>query len=235
MIREQFCYLWTTGRGLYLLLGALIFGIFISPMLIAEGWMSIVFVECIFAMILIAGIFATPCGMTVRISMLLLAFLAVFSRLLDKFNNSNITIAGADNILSAITLVAFSVLIIKHFLIDRVLMRYRIAAAVAIYLLLGVLWARLYDIVHLLNPSAFSFNHEMNPFTLIYFSFVTLMTIGYGDILPVSVAARSLAILEGVVGQLYMVILISSLVSEFSALSLKSYNDQKLNNPEKFQ
>ncbi|MFA6916138.1 MAG: potassium channel family protein [Parachlamydiales bacterium] len=226
MMKEEFYYLWTTGRGLYVLSGLLFLGIFVSPLMISEGLISDVLIECVFAMILITGVFTTPCSMTIKLGMLLIAFLSVFTRILHKFNHSNFTLAVADNILAVITLVAFSVLIIKHFLIDKTILRYRIAAAVAVYLIFGVLWARLYEIVYLFNPAAFPLSESINPFSLIYFSFVTLMTIGYGDIVPVSMAARSLAMLEGVVGQLYMVILISSLVSEFSALAIKSSKEQ---------
>lgn len=226
MMKEQFYYLWTTGRGLYVLLVLLVLGIFVSPLMIEDGIMSDVLVECVFAMILVTGIFATPCSLSLRIGMLLIAFLAVFTRILDKLNHSNFVIVNADNILAVITLIAFSILIIKHFLIDKAILKHRIAAAVAVYLIFGVLWARLYEIVYLFNPGAFSLDEKINFFSLIYFSFVTLMTLGYGDIVPVSIAARSLAILEGVIGQLYMVILISSLVSEFSALAIKSSKEQ---------
>lgn len=224
MIEEQFCKLWTTGRGLYVLLGLLIFGIFIAPILIASGFLSLLLVDSLFALILIAGIFATPCKPSYRIGMLSLAFLAIFTRLLDKFGSHDEAIIGSDKIFAAITAIAFSILIIQHFLVDKVLLRYRIVAAIAVYLIIGVLWARFYEIVHIFDPKAFTFNGEANPFAFVYFSFVTLMTIGYGDILPVSIAARSLAILEGVIGQLYIVILISSLVSEFAALALKETN-----------
>lgn len=222
MFKEEFCYLWTTGRGLYVLLGLLFLGIFVSPVIIEAGLLPDVLVESVFAMILIAGVFATPCNLASRIGMLLLACLAVGARILHKYHQANFAIVNVDNLFAAITLVAFSLLIIKHFLVGQTLLRYRIAGAVAVYLIFGVLWARLYEMVYLLNPAAFSLNEQINLFSLMYFSFVTLMTLGYGDIVPLSMAARSLAILEGLAGQLYMVILISSLVSEFSALCLKS-------------
>lgn len=218
--------LWTTGRGLYVLLALLIIRIFISPITIADGLSSDIILECVFALILIAGVSTTPCSKGLRLSMLLIVFLAIFARILDRFDHSNFIIANADDILAAITLVIFSTLIIKHFLINKALLRHRITAAVAVYLIFGVLWARIYDIMYSFNSAAFSLNGVANSFSFIYFSFVTLMTLGYGDIVPVSMAARSLAILEGLVGQLYMVILISSLVSEFSALALKSSNEQ---------
>ncbi len=224
MIKEESYYLWTTGRGLYLLLLLLFLGIFVSPLMIQEGLISEVLVECIFAMILIAGVFTMPCSMAYRIGLLFVAVLAVITRILDKYNHPNITFAGVDILFATLTLVAFCILIVKHFLLGKTIARYRIAAAVAVYLILGLLWARFYEIVYLINPAAFSFSEHENPFSLIYFSFVTLMTIGYGDIVPVSIAAMSLAILEGVVGQLYIVILISTLVSEFSASNIRSSN-----------
>lgn len=225
-MREKIYFLWTTGQGLYVLLGLLFLGIFVSPLMITNGLISDILVECVFAMILITGVFTIPCSHAIRFGMLIIAFLAVFTRILHKFDHSNFIIVNVDNILAAITLVAFSSLIIKHFLIDKSTLRHRIAAAVAVYLIFGVLWARLYEIVYLFNPDAFSLNEAINPYSLIYFSFVTLLTLGYGDIVPLSLAARSLSILEGVIGQLYLVILISSLVSEFSALEINSSKEQ---------
>lgn len=218
MIKEQFYTLWTTGRGLYVLLGLLFIGIFVSPLSITGSFISNNLVEFVFALILISGIFTLPCPTILRVGLLLIAFLAVLTRMLEQFD-VNFTIAN--KILAAIMLVTFSILIIKHFLLGKVILRDRIVAAVAVYLIFGVFFARLYEIVHLLNAAAFSSNEPINPFSFVYFSFVTLMTIGYGDIVPLSVDARSLSIFEGVLGQLYLVILISSLVSEFSALTLK--------------
>lgn len=224
-MKEKFCYLWTNGHGLYVLLGLLGFGVFVSPLLISANLVSDILIECVFALILITGVFATPCGVLIRLGMLIIAVSAVIIRVLHKFNPSSFIIGSADNILAAISLVAFSLLIIRYFLLGKCLLRYRITAAVAVYLIFGVLWARLFEIVYLFNPAAFSID-KIDPFSLVYFSFVTLITIGYGDIVPVSMAARSLAILEGVVGQLYIVILITSLVSEFSALAIKSAKEE---------
>jgi len=225
-MREGFYYLWTTGKGLYILLGLLFFGIFVSPLLISTGLISDISVECIFALILIAGVFATPCRLLIRMGMLVIAISAVIARALHKFSPSNFIIGSVDNIFAAVSLIAFSLLIIRYFLMNRSLLRYRITAAVAVYLILGILWARLFEIVYLFNSAAFSLDVMREPFCLMYFSFVTLLTIGYGDIVPVSIAARSLAILEGVVGQFYMMIIITALVSEFSALAIKSAKEE---------
>jgi hypothetical protein len=189
--------------------------------MIEDGILSQIMIESIFALILIAGVFSTPSSTRLRISLLLIAFIAVITRILHKLHHSDFSIVYADNLFAVMALFVFCFLIIHHFLLGNTLLRYRIAAAVAVYLIIGIIWARLYDIIYLVNPHAFSFHETVNPYSLIYFSFVTLLTLGYGDIVPTSIAARSLAILEGITGQLYIVILISSLVSQFSAKSAK--------------
>lgn len=226
MMKEKIYSLWTTGQGLYILLTLLFLGIFISPLSLVGSVISNIIVECIFAVILITGIFTIPCSIILRFGMMFITFFAVIARVLDKLDHSNFTIETTNNILAAINLIAFSILIVKHFLIDKAKLRHRIAAAVAVYLIFGVFWARLYDVVYLFNPTAFSINEKITQFTLTYFSFTTLATLGYGDIVPLSTLARSLSILEGVTGQLYLVILISSLVSEFSAARIKSSKEE---------
>jgi hypothetical protein len=86
---------------------------------------------------------------------------------------------------------------------------------VAAYLLLGLAWALAYDIVALVAPGAFSAPSavEARKGRFIYFSFVTLSTLGYGDMTPVHPVARSLAAAEALTGQLYPAILLGRLVS----------------------
>jgi voltage-gated potassium channel len=97
-----------------------------------------------------------------------------------------------------------------------------LCAAVAIYLLLGLLWTSAYLLMAQTAPDSFVItvgpdsNRSMNTLTALYFSFVTLCTVGFGDITPVSNAARILAILEAMTGTFYMTILIARLVSLYS-------------------
>ncbi len=92
--------------------------------------------------------------------------------------------------------------------------------AVAVYLLIGMVWSVVYHLVALRIPGAFNIqgtnatgNGESLQSQLFYFSFVTLTWIGYGDIGAVYPIVRMLVILEGVVGQLFPAILIARLVS----------------------
>ena len=95
----------------------------------------------------------------------------------------------------------------------------RVAGAISVYLLLGLLWALVYGIISASDPSAFQ---GLDTFTLtesgvqqdfVYFSFVTLTTLGYGDVSPVSQAAKTLAWFEAVLGQLFLGVTIARLVS----------------------
>jgi len=91
----------------------------------------------------------------------------------------------------------------------------RVQGAVAAYLLLGLAWAHAYRVVTYLRPGSFhiSFGRSSSLVEWYYFSFATLTTLGYGDIVPVSTSARSLAISESLCGQLYLTILIAHLVA----------------------
>jgi voltage-gated potassium channel Kch len=93
----------------------------------------------------------------------------------------------------------------------------RILGAVALYILIGVVWAEAYQLVNSHIALAYSgIPHESKAYdraTGLYFSFVTLTTVGYGDITPVVHIARSLAILEALIGQLYPAIVLARLVS----------------------
>lgn len=94
----------------------------------------------------------------------------------------------------------------------------RIQGGICAYLLLGLAWGSAYALVEEVHPGAFHFvsspsNIDELTARLSYFSFATLTTVGYGDILPVAPFARSLAIAEAIVGQLFPAILIGALVA----------------------
>ncbi len=90
-----------------------------------------------------------------------------------------------------------------------------IAGAAAVYLLMAVVWTYAYQFIELIQPGSFTFAQSQSsgsqvPF--LYYSFVTLTTLGYGDVTPLSTAAKSCAVLEAVIGQLYLVITVAWLV-----------------------
>ena len=89
-----------------------------------------------------------------------------------------------------------------------------IQGGVAVYFLSGLLWAFFYKMLLLFNSEAILFlDHAPGGFSdMIYYSFVTMTTLGYGDITPVSRMAKNLALLEAVWGQTYLAVLVARLV-----------------------
>lgn len=90
--------------------------------------------------------------------------------------------------------------------------------AVNVYLLIGIIGAYLFMLIEMSFPGSIS-NLELsnigNPNKYIYFSFVTLSTLGYGDILPISTPAQTLAITLSTFGPLYLTIIVAMLVSRY--------------------
>lgn len=110
---------------------------------------------------------------------------------------------------------------------DGPITRARIEGAIAFYILLGPAWAFAYKLVYLVWPTAFLVNTGAPPTgaglqPFLYFSYVTLTTVGYGDVTPVHPLARSLANLESLTGTLFPAILLAQLVS----LQLEHRKDQ---------
>ena len=91
----------------------------------------------------------------------------------------------------------------------------RVVGAICIYEMLGLIWAVMYVCIVSVSPDAFAGDalNAAAPFwDFVYYSFVTLTTLGYGDVTPHGAFAKSLTYMEAVVGQLYIAILIASLI-----------------------
>jgi voltage-gated potassium channel len=144
--------------------------------------------------------------------------LAAFSLLLAllEFFYSSEFIYIASILVLLFFLINSLVLAIKHIMFGPKIDMNKIVGSITIYLLIGIIWALLYGLVEVLIEGSFSGNllsvGGSRFWDLIYFSFVTLTTLGYGDILPMNTYARTLAYMEAIVGQFYIAILVASLV-----------------------
>jgi hypothetical protein len=119
-----------------------------------------------------------------------------------------------------VTSLLATVATVRHALQADVMNAERIFAALDAYLLVGLMFGVSYWTLDQVSPAAFGApGASASTLTLdgaIYFSFVTISTLGYGDIVPLSAAARGLAILEAVSGQMYLAVLVAWLVSLFA-------------------
>ncbi len=105
-------------------------------------------------------------------------------------------------------------LVLRDVFLSRTVTAQTIMGAICAYILLGMLWGYLYSLVNALQPGAFSDNIEGTGLIgrFVYFSMVTLTTLGYGDITPVSAVARGLAVVQATLGQVYLTVLVARLV-----------------------
>lgn len=208
---------------LLLLLFALLVLLVIFPFIYErfEGYMVIM--EVMFSFVLLAGIYAVSPNRQLLTVVVLLGLLTL------TVNWFNIYIMSSQLQLFGLSLeiIFFSITtatILSHVLQYKRVTADKIYGAICGYFLIGIVWALIYSVVEHAAPGSFNFSTELasnatKPFThpfyfnhFIYFSFVTLTTLGYGDITPITAPAKALSSLEAMMGQLYVAVLIARLV-----------------------
>ena len=133
---------------------------------------------------------------------------------------------------SMMALLMFMVLatggVFRQIAVSNVMSPNRIVGAICVYLLIGVIWSIAYALLDLAAPGSFEgiaseISSGWDP-DWIYYSFVTLTSLGYGDLLPLTNTARTLSYMETVVGQFYLAIMVAGLVGAY--LSAKTESDK---------
>jgi len=152
-----------------------------------------------------------------RFTYLGLIVLLIITDLLDLFFDDP-AIIWAGKILGVIVFAYVVAAIFLYLIRQEEVTGDMIMAAASEYILIGIMFTYIYFLLEAVYPGSFSLPHKkLDRSTFLYFSFVTLTTTGYGDILPVSHQARSFAIFEQVTGQLFVAVLVARLVSLYTA------------------
>ncbi len=178
-------------------------------------------VSLLLSLVLLSAVLAVSDRKGVLLIALVLAIPAIGGRWINHFRPD--LVRPAVFLTAALVLVAFVVVNLLRFVWRAPSVNVEVlCASISAYLMLGLMWTMAYWLVDQLTPGAFSFNtnagpRSMNGFNGFYFSFVTLSTVGYGDITPVSRIARWLAAMEAMTGLLYVAVLIARLVSLYSS------------------
>ena len=178
-------------------------------------------VAILLSLVLISAVFAVASRRSTLIIALVLVIPALVGRWINYFRPD--LVPPAVFLTAGLALIAFVVANLLRFILRAPSVNADVlCASISAYLMLGVLWTVAYWLVDQLNQEAFSFNtttgtkETMAGSTAFYFSFITLSTVGYGDIAPVSRIARWLAATEAMTGLLYVTVLIARLVSLYS-------------------
>ena len=125
-------------------------------------------------------------------------------------------------IISTLTFTIATGVLIKHISISKNVTFAVVIQAISGYLLIGIIGVLLNSILLAFNEEAITLTISGSKFSsVVYYSFITLTTIGYGEIVPQSVIARSISIFIGVCGQLYLTVIIALIVGKYLSLNLK--------------
>jgi hypothetical protein len=201
------------SRHLYLLV-SLVLLILLTPLV--EGLPNGHFaVDALYSLILLAAVNAVSTRRQTRLIALAVAILAIV--LLWTNTGEALTLGRQAGILLFVAFNAVTIgLVLRHVVRAPAVTFDVLCAGIAIYLLIGVTWAVTYIVLDTLDPNAFktlSASIDAGSGEFLYFSFATLTTLGYGDVVPHSLFTRTWAIMEAVTGVLYIAILVARLVS----------------------
>ena len=205
---------WLSDKGLSALLVMLAVDLFLLPVFAPRlGRFTL---DVAYSVLLVTGA-ASLCATRVpRYLALATTVLALAFRWLEPPGVDSVTPFGTAFATLA-AMVVFSLLVFLRTMSPGPITRFRIQGAVATYMLIGITFARAFELTELLAAGSFRFTSATLPqdvrYELGYYSLVTLTTLGYGDVTPVSRVARSLANLEGLIGQLYPVVILGWMVS----------------------
>jgi hypothetical protein len=177
------------------------------------------------ALVLLAAVHATAGRRSVVIVLGTIGVVSLVSRLWSAFGPQTPYQETVDNggfAILAIFLAMTAFMVYSSIIRSTRISGDAVMGAIAVYLLIGIMWTNFYAIVYNLDESSFNFPAYARPepdalipeHTFGYYSFVTLTTLGYGDVTPTSFRSRTLSWLEAVVGVSYMATVIAFLVSQ---------------------
>ena len=213
-------------RFLYLLI-ALVGFITLVPVLGELGYGGMIF-SIFYSTILLSAAYAVSERRGYFILALVLASPALVLGWINRFLGSP-WLEFVAHVFTVFFLVLVAMLIVSHVLKAERVSREKIFGALSVYLLLGVIWAFLYLIVDFLVPGSFRYGQDgvLTSAEMVYYSFVTLTTLGYGDIVPIAPSVRALATLEALTGQLYLTVLVARLVGLHITHSSRSRSEDQ--------
>ncbi len=207
-------------RFLFLLISILCL-LILAP--IFRGFVGIRILMDIFTTaILISGVYAVSKKRYVPLTAALLALPMLVSIWTNRFVEIPSLVLVGDCF--GILFMAFMVIVILSFIFrEQEVTSNVIYGAIVVYLLIAIMWAFVFSVLESIQPGSFAIAEGqigVSRLLFIYYSFVTITTLGYGDITPVTAPANSFSFLEAVTGQIYLVVLVARLVGIHIAQSM---------------
>lgn len=207
---------WLGDEALSVFLVLLFLALFLGPFL--DSPLVRLLTSLFLSLVMVCGVITISRLSLIRYVAGLVACAAITLRWLTHIRPTPATLLWG-SLASLIFMVMLTLVILnKVFMDDRPVTRQRIEGAVAAYLLFGITWSVLYGFLDQVLPGAFNIPAgggygPARQESFAYYSFITLTTVGYGDITPTHDVSRMFAVMEALVGQLYPATLLARLVS----------------------
>lgn len=196
----------------------ILFGSLIVPFAFFENWLQsiLLFLNVLAGLLMVSN----KKGLSLSITIILVTNALIFG--VELFGGLKVTALSLVKFVTYFifyTLITFE--IIKQVAISKTVEKNVIFGLISGYISLGLLSFFLFYSIELIEPNSFDFAYETAHSTfnkaeqLLYFSYVTLLTIGYGEIIPISSIAQKASILVALIGQFYLVILTAIVVGKY--------------------
>ncbi len=213
------------SRFLYIIL-AIMLVILVTPFIRQSGITGHLITTLLAALIPLTSFYALTAD---RNRAIIILFIAAPFVILDGmsmfFTNRYLMIASIS--FGTILYFYIIILLVINLLSYRVVTADLIYCAISTYFLIGVMWAGIYFVLEGISPGSFSGISETAD--LLYFSFVTLTTVGFGDITPQSVLGKRLAVFEAAMGGIYLAVIIAMIVGRYMTMQAEQDSESDLN------
>lgn len=203
----------------FYLLGALLFLLLAFPLAQDLGVTNMPLIRAmVFSVLLCVGVLSLKGGGRLFVAGMMFVIAGIVLNSFAAYLHAVPLLVGSMLAMSGFLIVAVSHTL-RQVLVGTEMNLNRLVGAICVYLLLGIIWAFAYSLLELAVPGSFAgYNTSQDPALdgdWLYLSFVTLTTLGYGDITPVTETARTLAYLQALTGQFYVAVLVAGLVSAY--------------------
>jgi len=202
------------SRFIYIILSIFLV-ILISPYIRNTGTAGHIFTSLLAAMIPLSSFYALTADRNRATTILIIAApFVILDGMSIFFSNRYLMIVAIS--FGIILYFYIVVLLVNNLLSYRKVTADLIYCAISTYFLIGIMWSGIYIVLEGISPGSFSGISEASD--LLYFSFVTLTTVGFGDITPQSIISKRLAVFEAAMGCIYLAVIIAMIVGRYMSM-----------------
>ncbi|SFU11958.1 Ion channel [Algoriphagus locisalis] len=213
---NSFTDYWLTDTSFAVLLVILLFTVFVLPILIEYGHVHAFFVNSVFLFLFFTGIWSSRNKLLIGLTAIL--FMTQLGLRVLRFSEYEYEFYLVERIVGILNMIVFIFLNIRLLFRDDEVNIYRVIGAVNVYLLVAILGSFVFEIIYLTTGSGIGGDVVLEgldkDFALyIYFSLVSLTTVGFGDLYPIQVMSKMLSVFLSTIGILYPAVVIARLVA----------------------